>query len=233
MLIVPCMIVILFSEDSKDVDISKEEKKTDLWIKDNFFKAFSTIFRLPRFGLIVLVIGFYKVSDGYLDAMLIPFLTDIGFSKKEIAEFSNTISIIAHVLGSFVGSYFIGRFNLVRVLIGAEFFSAITNLLFIPLFYVGKNDMLLALVTFFESFCSAICNITLITYMSMLCGKRFTATHYSILISISGFTRLFLSSSSGFVALKLGWVKFFIVSSLFSLPSLACICILYRLRMVK
>jgi PAT family beta-lactamase induction signal transducer AmpG len=63
--------------------------------------------------------------------------------------------------------------------------------------------------------------------MSSLCNKKHVATHYAILISLSALTKSFLSPTSGVVIENFGWQNFFIISSLFSIPSLFCIYLLY------
>lgn len=225
--ILPCIFIVYFSMDEKLIKKHYNHKNTKAWFKKNFLGSFITLFHTPKFYLIFFLIAFYKMSDGYLDAMLIPFLVNIGFSKAEIAEFSSTINIISSMFGVFVGMHLINRLGVAKILLYAELSAAATNLLFIILANVGHHLELLFFITAIESFCSGICNITLIHYMSMLCHKKFTATHYAILISISGFSRTLLASTSGVVVINLGWINFFIISALLSVPSIICILMLF------
>ena len=225
-----CMVTIFFFADSlrirSDTVPSKDMK---YWFKKNVITPFALLYRTPNFYLLLLVVSFYKVSDGYLDTMLIPFLLEVDFSKADIATIGRVVGLVAFVLGTFAGGYFIKKYTLLKNLLAAEFLAAITNLLFILLvFYRGDRELLM-LVVCVENFCAGICNIALITYMTSLCRhERFTATHYAILISISGLSRALLGSTSGIIATKVGWTEFFIISTLLSLPSFLCIFLLKR-----
>jgi PAT family beta-lactamase induction signal transducer AmpG len=221
--IFPCIAVVYFSEETRAFKSSPKTFRMKTWFKEHFVQPFKSFVKLPEFYMIILLIAFYKMSDGYLDAMLIPFLREIGFSKTEIATLSNATAIIASICGTFVGAYLFDKYNIIKVLFGAEVLAAATNLLFIILAHAGSIPELLVPIAFLESFCSGICNVVLICYMSSLCQHKFTATHYAILISISGFSRTLMSSSSGLVASCLGWEQFFIISTLLSIPSLICI----------
>lgn len=221
--IFPCIAVVYFSVETKVLNSTFTTSQFKNWFREHFVQPFKSFIRLPDFFMIVLLIAFYKMSDGYLDAMMIPFLREIGFSKIEIAALSNTTGIFASITGTFVGAYLFDKYNIIKVLFGAEILAATTNLLFITLAHAGNIPELLVPIAFLESFCSGICNVVLICYMSSLCHHKFTATHYAILISISGFSRTLMSSSSGLVAASLGWEHFFIISTLLSVPSLICI----------
>ena len=163
------------------------------------------------------------MSDGYLDAMLIPFLRGIGFTNSQISLYCNAMGNFAFIAGTIFAARLIGKVNVFRFMLVAEVLAASTNLLFLLIVANGKIPELLALINLCENFCSGICNIMLITYMSSLCHYKFNATHYAILISISGLSRTLASSSSGYIALTFGWEIFFIVSALLSVPSLICI----------
>jgi PAT family beta-lactamase induction signal transducer AmpG len=224
--IIPCMIVVFYSTDERE-HIPAHHVNLKHWFRENVSIPFSLIFKIPKFYLILLVISFYKVSDNYVDTMLIPFLMEMGYSKLDIAGISRSIGMIATIAGTFAGGYLIKKYNLLKNLLIAELLAAITNLLFISLIAHPGNDELLTIVICIESFCAGVSNIALINYMSSLCShKKFTATHYAILISISGLSRALLGSTSGIVAVEAGWTSFFIISALFSIPSLICILLL-------
>ncbi|MFV9875809.1 MAG: MFS transporter [Rickettsiales endosymbiont of Dermacentor nuttalli] len=219
--IIPCMGIVLFS---KDINI---QTQGDYRLKQEFWLSFKSLFKQPMFTFVFVIISFYKVSDGYLDTMILPFLMETGFSKGEIASVNSVMRLIASICGTFVGGYIVRNAIKAKHLFYTEILAALTNLLFIFLIKIGHNIKVLVGIVCVESFCSGICNIMLINYMSNLCNKRFVGTHYAILISISGFSRFILASTSGFVAVNLGWYNFFIVSALLSIPSLLCIYWLY------
>lgn len=226
LLIIPSMVIVFLSKDHKKTPPRPKHIHFNHWLKDSFLKPLEALRKIPNFYIIIALIGFYKLSDGYLDSMLMPFLMDLGFSKPEIATYATPVMILAGLLGTYAGSFFIARNHLITNLFCAELLAAITNLTFIILAIIGKSGFLLICVSFLESFCSGISNIILIHYMSVLCNRKFTATHYAILVCISGLTRTLLASTSGLVVIEAGWVNFFIISTFLSVPSLFCIFLL-------
>lgn len=222
----PCMVVVFYSTDNRKNEPTPYNN-LGYWFKKNVTEPFLLLFRIPGFYLIVPILSFYKLSDGYVDTMLIPFLLETGFSKLDIAGISRTIGMVSTIVGTFAGGYLIKKFSLLKNLLIAEFLAGVTNLLFVSLVYNHGNKELLTAVVCVENFCAGICNIALISYMSSLCKhSKFTATHYAILISISGLSRAVLGSTSGVVAADAGWTNFFVISALLSLPSLICVMIL-------
>ncbi len=223
---IPCMLVVFYSTDNRK-HTPMHYTNFGHWFKKNITTPFLLLFRMPNFYLIVPILSFYKLSDGYVDTMLIPFLLETGFSKLDIAGISRTIGMVSTIAGTFAGGYLIKKFSLLKNLLIAEFLAGATNLLFVSLVANHGNKELLTAVVCIENFCAGICNIALISYMSSLCRySKFTATHYAILISISGLSRAVLGSTSGIVAVEAGWVNFFIISALLSLPSIICVMLL-------
>jgi len=228
-LIIPCILIISKStETQQQITLSKSTFKA--CFKENFLQAFTSLLKLPHFLVIAMVISFYKLSDAYLDTMLLPFLLDMGYSKIQLATITKTIGIGATVGGAVIGAYLIEKYNIIKLLAITELLAASSNLLFISLIKSQTNSNLLMIIMCVENIISGICNIVLISYMSSLCTKKFAATHFAILISISGLSRTLFSTSSGWIATHYGWLKFFFVSSFLSIPSLICIYALMRLN---
>jgi len=221
--ILPCMLVFIFVKEN---DLARTKNCTNLrsWIKENITKPFASLIKMPQFYLILFVIAFYKMSDGYLSTLLIPFLMKSGFSVKQISAVSETFGLACFILGNFIGSFLSQKLHALRNLFFAEIMAAATNLMFIFLVYNNGNIYYYMLATFFESSCAGIANISLINYMSSLCtNNRYTATHYALLISLSGITRSIVASTSGLLVTSLGWQEFFIFSAMLSIPSLICL----------
>ena len=225
--IVPCMLVIISVKEKNAARTRISYLNLRNWMIQNITKPFSSLFLMPRFYLILFVIAFYKMSDGYLSTLLIPFLMKSGFSIKQISFVSETFGLLCFVLGNFIGSYSSQKIQALRNLFIAELLAATTNLAFIIVLHNQGNIYYYLLATFFESSCAGIANISLINYMSSLCtNQRYTATHYALLISLSGITRSIVASTSGILVTTFGWEQFFIFSALLSIPSLICLAIL-------
>jgi PAT family beta-lactamase induction signal transducer AmpG len=60
----------------------------------------------------------------------------------------------------------------------------------------------------------------LVTYLSSLCSPAFTATQYALLGSLASLGRTVVASSGGVLSEKIGWVRFFLLTSVIGLPVL-------------
>jgi PAT family beta-lactamase induction signal transducer AmpG len=60
-----------------------------------------------------------------------------------------------------------------------------------------------------------------------LCDKRYSATQFALLSSLSALGRVVISPTSGYVMTMMGWPIFFLISTFVALPGLA---LLWRLR---
>ena len=225
--ILPCMAVIWFSRDERIIAKKTHRLNYKEWFASHFIEPIKEFLRTPRFTLVLLTVAFYKVGDAYLDGMSIPFLLDVGFSKNEIAGVAKTCGMIGTIVGTFVAGILIAKLKFRINLLLSEVLAALTNLQFLIFLKIQPNLIVLGIVNFIESLSYGLCNLALITYMSSLCNRKFTATHFAILISISQLSRSLISPTSGIVAETFGWQNFFIVSTLLSIPSILCIYLLY------
>jgi PAT family beta-lactamase induction signal transducer AmpG len=67
-----------------------------------------------------------------------------------------------------------------------------------------------------------------ITYLSSLCSRAFTATHYALLSSLAAIAVHTLGGVSGVLAARLGWVQFYTVCMFAALPSMGLMLVLLR-----
>ncbi len=223
------IILVFFSKEGKKINTNIALKFST--IKQEYKNAFYSFFYKRNILLVLMISAFFKVSDSFLDALLIPFLQEVGFSKQEIVGFNQTLVFAAYILGTMIGGYILSKkYNKIKTLIVIEFLAAISNLGFFVFLYT-QNKFLLSIISFFESFCSSLANISIMTFLCLFCKRSKTvyiATFYSILGSISLLSRNIFCSLSGIIAVYGGWKFYFIISTLFSIPSIICCIILLR-----
>lgn len=114
------------------------EKKMaiDIWISpvQDFFQRYGI--KLALF--LLLLIGFYRISDIIAGVISNVFYQDLNFTKAQIAEAVKVYGVIFSLLGGFLGGLLAQRFNIMKLMfIGAVFASA-TNLMFIGLVKSGE-----------------------------------------------------------------------------------------------
>jgi MFS transporter, PAT family, beta-lactamase induction signal transducer AmpG len=68
----------------------------------------------------------------------------------------------------------------------------------------------------------------LVAWLSGLCSPAFTATQYALLSSLAAVGRTILASSSGVMASRLGWVPFFLITTVITAPALLLLVVIAR-----
>jgi PAT family beta-lactamase induction signal transducer AmpG len=71
-----------------------------------------------------------------------------------------------------------------------------------------------------EQFTSSMAGAALVAYLSSLCSPAFTATQYALLSSLAVAGHNVVASSSGVLAERLGWVGFFALTTVVTVPAL-------------
>jgi len=94
------------------------------------------------------------------------------------------------------------------------------NLFFVLQAVGGHRLGYLALCVTAENVTGAMAGSALVGYLSSLCSPAFTATQYALLSSLAAVGRTLVASSGGILAEKLGWVPFFLLTTVATVPAL-------------
>src|SRR6202161_489428 len=184
--------------------------------------AFSEfLLRKDAIAALVFVVLF-KFTDAFSGIMTPPFVIDLGFSRNDYATIVKGVGFAATIIGGFAGGFVARRYSLAASLWIGGVLQAVANLSFAWLAVVGANQWALAFAITAENFTSAIGTVIFVAYLSALCRNPLhTATQYALLTALAAFGRTYLSSSAGYIASATGWVWFFAICALASLPALA------------
>src|SRR5271169_1296908 len=71
-----------------------------------------------------------------------------------------------------------------------------------------------------ENVTGAMAGSALVSYLSSLCSPAFTATQYALLSSLAAVGRTLVASSGGVLADAVGWVGFFLIATVITVPAL-------------
>ena len=173
--------------------------------------------------LILLLIGFYRVSDIVLGVISNVFYLDMGFSKAQIATVTKVFGIWMIILGGFVGGFLTIRFGVLKVLMLGGVMTVITNLLFIPVANNPGNLSLLYTVIGADNITAGLAAAAFIAYLSSLTNLSFTAMQYAMFSSMMTLLPKLLGGYSGSIVDSLGYESFFLISSIMGLPVLVLI----------
>ncbi|MCK4761199.1 MAG: AmpG family muropeptide MFS transporter [Candidatus Aminicenantes bacterium] len=189
-------------------------------LKDSVMMPFLEFFKRKGAVAILLFILLYKLGDNVAGAMTTPFYLIIGFTKTQVAAIAKTLGLFSTLAGAFVGGALMLRLGIYRSLWIFGIMQALSTFFFVILAQIGPNSWVLAGVIGYEDFSSGMGSAALIAYSASLCNKRFTATQYALLTSLTGVPRTFAATGSGFLVEAVGWSWFFTFCALIAIPGL-------------
>jgi len=184
---------------------------------------FRDFMRRPLWPAILIAIFGYKLGEAMAGVMSTPLYISLGFSLPEIATASKIFGFLSIVTGALIGGVVTTRFGIRTSLILCGILQSIGNLFFVLQAVGGHRVGYLALCVTAENLTGAMAGTALITYLSSLCSPAFTATQFALLSAIASLGRTVVASSGGILSEKMGWVRFFLLTSVVALPAILLI----------
>jgi MFS transporter, PAT family, beta-lactamase induction signal transducer AmpG len=174
----------------------------------------------PMWPAILLFVLGYKLGEAMAGVMAMPLYVSLGFSLSEIATISKLVGFFATVIGALVGGIVTARLGVIRALIICGVLQSAGNLFYVLQAVGGHRLEYLGLCVAAENLTGAMAGAALVAYLSDLCSPAFTATQYALLSSLAAVGRTLVASSGGVLADKLGWVPFFLLTTVATAPAL-------------
>lgn len=181
---------------------------------------FRDFMRRPLWPVILIAIFGYKLGEAMAGVMSTPLYISLGFSLPEIATASKIFGFFSIVTGALLGGVVTTRFGIRRSLILCGILQSVGNLFFVLQAVGGHRIGYLALCVTAENITGAMAGTALVTYLSSLCSPAFTATQYALLAALASLGRTVVASSGGVLSEKIGWVRFFLLTSVVALPAI-------------
>jgi len=174
----------------------------------------------PLWPVILIAIFGYKLGEAMAGVMSTPLYISLGFSLPEIAAASKVFGFFSTVVGVLLGAVVTTKFGIRRSLILCGVLQSAGNLFYVLQAVGGHRIGYLALCVTAENLTSGMAGTALVTYLSSLCSPAFTATQYALLSSLALLGRTVVASSGGVLSERMGWVRFFVLTSIVTLPAL-------------
>jgi len=184
----------------------------------DFFKRYS---KLAIW--VLLLIGFYRVSDIVMGVIANVFYQDMGYTKAQIASVTKVFGVVMTIAGSFLGGLLALHYGVMRTLMLGAVLVATTNLLFMWLAQIEPNITKLAVVIAIDNLSQGIAVAAFIAWLSSLTNVSFTATQYAIFSSLMTLFPKLIGGYSGTLVESLGYANFFLFASLLGVPVIALI----------
>ena len=197
---------------------------------ENYLSPIQDFFaRYGRIALwVLLLVGFYRVSDIVLGVIANVFYQDLGYTKTEIASVSKVFGLLMTIAGSFAGGFLALRFGVMRILLLGAILSAGTNLIFMWLAGAEATMQALTLVIAVDNLSAGLAMAAFIAWLSSLTSISFTATQYAIFSSLMTLFPKVLGGYSGSLVDSIGYNQFFLFTALIGLPVIALIIYLNK-----
>ena len=109
----------------------------ETWIHPiaDFFKRYGVKLAL----VLLLLIGFYRISDIIAGVISNVFYQDLNFTKEQIAEAVKIYGVIFSLVGGFLGGLLAQRMNIMKLMFVGAILASSTNLIFIGLVKSGQQ----------------------------------------------------------------------------------------------
>jgi PAT family beta-lactamase induction signal transducer AmpG len=236
LMLVGIVTVLLIDEpDGRTADEPRAEsdmllQRLSHWFTNAFIGPFAEFFRRNgRWALMLLIfIGFYRVTDMVLGVMANPFYIDIGFSLPEIASVTKLFGIIVTLAGAAFGGVAVARYGLGGPLIFGAVLLAVTNLFFAGMALYGPELWFLFVTIGADNLAAGFTGTVFIAYLSGLTNINYTATQYALFSSLMTLPGKIISGFSGFIVESVDWFGFFVYASVMGIPGIILAVIVVR-----
>jgi PAT family beta-lactamase induction signal transducer AmpG len=177
--------------------------------------------------LILAFVALYKLGEAMAGIMTAPFYRALGFSRDAIAA-TGWFSLGGTLAGISLGGWLVARLGVGRALLRTGWAQTLAMAMYLLLAVsAGEHHVLYATVTS-EAFAQGMADAAFITFLSGLCSRSFTATHYALLTSLAAIATHTIGGFSGVVAARVGWVWFYTLCLFAALPSMGLMLVLLR-----
>ena len=173
----------------------------------------------PGAALVLTFVLVHKIGDTLANLTLRLLFNDMGYTNDEIAVYDVGVGFGAFLVGIFVGGLLFERLGLARAVLLALVLMGLSNLSFAALAAAGHSNYGLAAAIGFENFASGYGGVVVVAYLSALCNLRYTAAQYALVSAAASVVgRLLTGTTAGGLIESLGYVQFYLLTTLAALP---------------
>ena len=231
LLIVIGMVTVFYADEPK---VERPTiQSTEAWVNQAVVRPFVEFLAYRGWFVILLFALLYKYGDALGGTMARPFFNQMGFSGPEIFGVTKSFGVAATIFGGLAGGILVARYGLFKSLLIAGILQAVTNLLFSWVALAGHDIVVLTLAITADNFTGALGGVAFIGYLSSLCTAGMAGTQYALLTSLMAFGRTTMSAGGGWLAAQMGWVEFWVATTLIAIPGLLLLLWLWHVSQKK
>jgi PAT family beta-lactamase induction signal transducer AmpG len=169
---------------------------------------------------ILAFVFFYKFADNLVQALLRPFLVDMGYSYVDRGISLATVGLVAILAGVFLGGLLTTAMGLGHSLWVFGLLQIFSNIGYILVARSDLNRPLMYGAVSFESFTTGLGTGAFSVLLLRMTQKRFSATQYALFSSLFSLPRIVAGPITGFVVDAVGWEPYFWMTILAGIPGL-------------
>jgi MFS transporter, PAT family, beta-lactamase induction signal transducer AmpG len=184
-------------------------------------------------GITLAFILVHKLGDTVANLSFRLLFKDLGFTKDEIAGYDVGVGFAALLAGIFVGGLLYRSLGMNRSVLLSLVLMAVSNLGFAGLALAGHSNAAMALAIGFENFSSGFGGVAVGAYFAALCDHRFTATQFALVSAAASILgRLFSAGSAGALIEAMGFVDFYVLTTVLAVPGVVLFAWMMRRGLV-
>lgn len=213
-LYLPMLVITWFAPEPEQNIPSPTTMKEAVWYP---FLGFLSRHRALE---ILAFVFFYKFADNLAQALLRPFLVDMGYNANDRGVALATIGLVATLAGTFIGGIATNWMGLGTSLWVFGALQIFSNIGYVLVANSGVNRPLMYSAMGFETLTQGLGTGAFSVLLLRMTQKRFSATQYALFSSLFGVPRLLTGPIAGYAVAAVGWTTFFWLSMIAGIPGL-------------
>jgi PAT family beta-lactamase induction signal transducer AmpG len=162
----------------------------------------------------------YKLSDVMANALLRPFLHDMGYNQVDRGVILGLVTWGSTAIGALFGGILTTGLGVGRSLWLFGIVQSLSNIGYVVVAMSPVNRPLMLAATGFETLTSGMGTGAFSVLLLRLTQKRFSATQYSLMSSLFALPRILSGPIAGFAVDAVGWVTYFWIAVAAGIPGL-------------
>ncbi|KPJ81109.1 MAG: MFS transporter [Gammaproteobacteria bacterium SG8_30] len=209
------------------------EKRGLAAVRKAIVGPFAEFMRRSGAWLVLAFILVHKIGDTLANLTFRLLFNDLGYTNDEIAVYDVAFGFWAFLVGIFFGGILYTKLGLKRSVLLALVLMCVSNLSFAVLAAAGHSNWGLAAAIGFENFASGYGGVVVVAYFSALCNLQFTAAQYALIsAAASVLGRVLTGTTAGGVIQAMGYVDFYLLTTLLALPGILLFWFMMRRGMI-
>ena len=186
--------------------------------------------------LILACLMFYRLPDYLIGPVVGPMYNDTGLDNDAIAAMRASVGLWASVLGIGCGGLCLMWLGIGRAFVLGAIVGPGSNLLYSLMAQSNGSLPVFATTLMVENFCDGIAETALVGFMTRMCAREHSLTHYALMYSVCAMTGKLLKGFSGLIVdnwtphygLFGAYQLFFLMTASLALPTIILCFWLWR-----